>query len=459
MSQLWVPHDYQYETTDFIKANKRCGVWAPMGGGKTVCVLTALDHLQLVEDVFPALVMAPLRVARTVWGPEIEKWQHLNHLRYSIITGKPSERDRALSTEAEIYAINYDNLVWLAEEMGKDWPFKTVVSDEFTKLKGFRVRQGTKRGQALKPYAFDQIQRLIGLTGTPAPNGLKDLWGPTWFIDRGLRLGDSFSAFEDRWFQRGKDGYSLEPMEHAESEIHAKVHDIYITVKGLDVDKPIINQVFIDLPEKIRKIYKDMEKKKFAEIKEKGVGAANAAVKTSKLLQIANGAVYTGDSDKPEENGIWEDLHDEKIDALKSIIEEANGMPVLVAYNFKHDLKKLLKAFPQGRVLDAKPSTEADWNKGKIPILFAHPASAGHGLNLQYGSNIIAFFGVDWNLENFMQIIERIGPMRQKQAGFDRPVFVHLILARNTMDLGVYDRLTGKKSVQDALLDYMRRAA
>lgn len=357
MSQIFVPHDYQNETIDFIKANRRCGIWAPMGGGKTVCTLTALDQLDLVDDVWPALVLAPLRVARTVWGPEIVKWKHLNHLKASIITGTPKEREKALSDSAQVFAINYDNIVWLAEELGDDWPFKTVISDEFTKLKGFRIQQGTKRGRALKPYAFNQIQRFIGLTGTPAPNGLKDLWGPTWFLDQGERLGKSFAAFENRWFQRGRDGYSLEPMEHADSEIHERLHDIYITVKGLDVEEPIVNQVWVDLPDKVRKIYRDMEKKKFAEIAEKSVGAANAAVKTSKLLQIANGAVYTGDSDIPEENGIWEDLHDEKIDALKSIIEEANGMPVLVAYNFKHDLKKLLKAFPQGRVLDAKPST------------------------------------------------------------------------------------------------------
>lgn len=444
---------------NFIKENKRCGVWAPMGGGKTVCALTALDHLQLVEDVFPALVMAPLRVARTVWRPELEKWQHLNHLRASIVTGSPGERERALKVDAEIFCVNYDNLVWLVDLLGDDWPFRTVIADESTRLKGFRIKQGAKRGQALKKVAFKQVERFINLTGTPSPNGLKDLWGQTWFIDRGFRLGDSYSSFEDRWFQRGRDGYSFEPMDHAESEIHAKVHDVYITVKGLDVDEPIYNEVWVELPDHVRKIYNEMEKKKFAEIKEKGVGAANAAVKTSKLIQIANGAVYTGDSDKPEEKGQWEELHDAKIDALKSIIEEANGASVLVAYQFKHDLERLKKAFPKARVLDAKSSTVLDWNAGKIQTLLAHEMSAGHGLNLAEGGNILAFFGLSWNLEGFMQIIERIGPMRQKQLGLLRSVFVHLIMAKNTMDLPMYDRLLGKKSVQDVLLDYMRRAA
>lgn len=459
MAEIFVPHDYQLDIMNFIKSNKRCGVWAGMGTGKTVSTLTALDRLDLTEEIWPALVIAPLRVARTVWGPEIEKWKHLNHLRASIITGKEREREAALKVDAQLFAVNYDNLVWLVDELGDDWPFKTVISDEFTRLKGTRSKQGAKRGQALSKVAFSKVERLTGLTGTPSPNGLKDLWGQTWFIDHGLRLGSSYTAFENRWFQRGKDGYSITPMEHAEAEIHDKVHDVYITVKGLDVDEPIYNQIFVELPPAVRKIYRDMEKKKFAEIKDKGVGAANAAVKTGKLLQIANGAVYTGDSDIPEEKGIWEDLHNEKIDALKSVIEEANGAPVLVAYNYKHDLEKLKKAFSQGRVLDAKASTVLDWNAGKIPVLFAHPASAGHGLNLAQGGNILVFFGLDWNLELFMQIIERIGPMRQKQAKLDRPVFVHLIMAKNTMDLAVYERLIGKKSVQDVLLDYMRRAA
>jgi SNF2 family DNA or RNA helicase len=460
MSRLFVPHDYQYPIIDFIRENKRCGIWAPMGSGKSVSTLTALSQLDLVEDdIFPTLVLAPLRVARTVWGPECEKWDHLKYLRSSVITGTPKERDRALIADADIFSCNYDNLQWLVETLGKDWPFKTVIADELTKLKSFRLRQGSKRGRALGRVAWTKIVRFIGLTGTPAPNGLKDMWGQTWFIDKGERLGATYTAFEDRWFQRGRDGHSLEPMDHAEGEIHEKVHDIYITVKGLDVEEPIYNEVWVELPESVRKIYNEMEKKKFAEIKEKGVGAANAAVKTSKLLQIAGGAVYTGDSDKPEEKGQWEELHDAKIDALKSIIEEANGAPVLVAYQFKHDLERLKKAFPKARVLDAKPSTVLDWNAGKIGVLLAHEMSAGHGLNLAEGGNILAFFGLSWNLEGFMQIIERVGPMRQKQAGLIRSVFVHLIMAKNTMDLAVRERLIGKKSVQDVLLDYMRRAA
>lgn len=446
---------------DFLRQNRRGGVWCPMGGGKTVCTETILDQLDLVEDIYPVLVLATKRVARTVWGPELDKWEHLAHLRASIVLGSAAERERALAANAHYFCTNYDNLVWLSEVLGDDWPFKTVVADELTKLKSFRLRQGTKRGRALARYAFTKIDRFIGLTGTPSPNGLKDLWGQTWFLDQGVALGRTFTAFEHRWFRKKEDGYGLEPMEHTEKEIHARVRPLYITVKGLPVDEPIYREVYVDLPETLWPKYRSMKREMFTELRKDGKAtiAANGGVKTSKLRQIANGFMFTGDSDKPSEKDMWEDLHDEKIAALDSIIEEANGMPVLVAYHFKPDLAKLKKAFPQGRVLDDKQSTIDDWNAGKIPVLFAHPASAGHGLNLQWGSNIIAFFGLDWNLELYMQIIERIGPLRQKQAGLNRPVFVYHIVARGTIELDVLLRLRGKKSVQEVLMAAMERDA
>ncbi len=461
MSKLFLPHAYQIPMMDQMRYNARTGIWAPMGGGKTVCAQTVLDQLDLVEDIYPVLVLATKRVARTVWGPELQKWKHLNHLRASIVLGTAAERERALRASAEYFCTNYDNLVWLADELGDDWPFKTVIADELTKLKSFRLRQGTKRGKALAKYAHTKITRFIGLTGTPSPNGLKDLWGQTWFLDEGAALGRTYSSFEERWFQRKKDEYGLSPMEHTEREIHARIKHLYITVKGLPVDEPIYNEVYVDLPEKARASYKTMKKAAFAELRKDGKAtiASNGGVKTSKLRQIANGFMFTGDPEIPEEKRMWEDLHDEKIAALDSIIEEANGMPVLVAYNFQPDLEKLKKAFPHGRVLDDKQSTVDDWNAGRIPILFAHPASAGHGLNLQDGGNIIAFFGLDWNLELYQQIIERIGPLRQKQSGYDRPVFVYHIITRGTIELDVLERLRGKRSVQDILLAAMERDA
>ena len=422
-----------------------------MGSGKSVSTLTALDRLSLVEDVFPALILAPLRVARSTWPEEAKLWSHLSHLRVSVITGTPKQRERALAVEADIYCTNYDNLSWLRSALGDEWPFKTVVADEFTRLKSFRIRQGGSRARALGQVAHTHVSRFIGLTGTPAPNGVKDLWGQIWMLDQGERLGRTFSAFEQRWFRKGYDGYSLVPYDHTQQEVEDKLRDICLTVQGLQVDEPITSPVYVDLPPMARKVYDEMEKEMFAVLNEEGVEAANAAVRTQKCLQLANGALYIDDA------GNWEAAHDAKLDALESIIEEANGAPVLVAYNFKHDLERLRGRFRQGRVLDADPDTIRQWNAGRISLLFAHPKSAGHGLSLQHGGNIIAFYGVDWSLEEHMQIIERIGPMRQKQAGYDRPVFVYPILARNTVDDLVMERLTTKKSTQEVLLEAMKR--
>lgn len=430
---------------------RRSALWMPMGGGKTVTTLTALDSLSVVEDVFPALVLAPLRVARTTWPEEVKKWPHLAHLRVSVISGTPKQRERALAKEADIYCTNYDNLVWLRKELGEEWPFRTVVADEFTRLKSFRLRQGGSRARVLGQVAHSHVSRFIGLTGTPAPNGVKDLWGQIWFLDQGERLGRTFSAFEQRWFRKGYDGYSLVPYEHTQKEVEERLQDICLTVQGLQVDEPITSPVYVDLPPLARNVYDEMEKQLFTILNEEGVEAANAAVRTQKCLQLANGALYIDD------NGKWEEAHSAKLDALESIIEEANGAPVLVAYNFKHDLERLRGRFRHGRVLDANPDTIREWNEGRISILFAHPASAGHGLNLADGGNILAFYGVNWNLEEHMQIIERIGPMRQKQAGYDRPVLVYPILARNTVDDLVMDRLSTKKSVQEVLLEAMKR--
>ena len=445
------PHDYQEEAMAHLYKVRRSALWMPMGGGKTVTTLTALDNLSVVEDVFPVLVLAPLRVARSTWPDEVKKWPHLSHLRVSVITGTPKQRERALAVEADIYCTNYDNLVWLRKELGDAWPFKTVVADEFTRLKSFRIRQGGSRARALGQVAHTHVIRFIGLTGTPAPNGVKDLWGQIWFLDQGERLGRTFSAFEQRWFRKGYDGYSLIPYDHTQGEVEDKLRDICLTVQGLQVDEPITSPVYVDLPPMARRVYDEMEKELFTVLNDEGVEAANAAVRTQKCLQLANGALYVDD------NGNWEAAHDAKLDALESIIEEANGAPVLVAYNFKHDLERLRGRFRHGRVLDADPNTIREWNAGRISILFAHPASAGHGLNLADGGNILAFYGVNWNLEEHMQIIERIGPMRQKQAGYDRPVFVYPILARDTVDDLVMDRLTSKKSVQEILLEALKR--
>ena len=448
---------YQEQIVDHILQHPRTNLFVPMGAGKTVSVLTALDTLSLLDDVFPVLVVAPLRVARSTWPDEIAKWAHLKHLTVSVITGSITQRWKALDTDADIVCINYDNLVWLAEACGDRWPFKTIVADEATRLKGFRTRQGTQRAKALAKYAH-KTPRYIGLTGTPAANGLQDLWALAWFVDKGERLGLTFKAFTDRWFQTiaTTAGFTMiKPLAHAQREIEDKLKDICLSIdlsQHIDIREPVVNTIEVQLPVAARKIYDQMEREMFAELrKDKDIAAFSAAAKTMKCLQIANGAVYT------DETGAWEEIHQAKLDALESIVEEANGMPVLVAYHFKSDLARLQKRFRSGRVLDADPKTIRDWNAGKIPVLFAHPASAGHGLNLQDGSNILAFFSLNWNLEERLQIIERIGPARQAQSGHDRPVFIHNIIAKGTIDELVLQRVEGKRDVVDLIMEAMRR--
>lgn len=462
MSQPFTPRPYQTLITNHILNTPRCAVWAGMGMGKTTSTLNAIDSLLLCESD-PVLVLAPLRVARSTWPDEARKWNHLKNIHVMPVVGSEAERRMALKHDASIYTTNYENLPWLVEYYGERWPFKTVISDESTKLKGFRLRQGTKRAKALASVAHTKIKRFVELTGTPSPNGLADLWGQMWFLDAGVRLGRTFSGFNQRWFRPSHDGYGSIPMDHAQPEIQDKLRDLCITVDArdwFDLREPIVNNIYVDLPIKARQLYQDMEKKMFMEL-DGGheVEAFNAAARTNKCLQIANGAAYldaSTDGDAHRGAKEWKEIHDVKLQALDDIVEEAGGMPVLVAYNFKSDLARLRHAFPKGRALDANPQTITDWNDGKIPLLFAHPASAGHGLNLQDGGNILVFFGHDWNLEYRLQILERIGPTRQLQAGHDRPVFVHNIIARDTVDEMVIARVETKREVQDILLEAMK---
>jgi SNF2 family DNA or RNA helicase len=462
--KLYTPRPYQGLITSHIMDVARGAVFAGMGMGKTISTLTALDNLFLCGADHPVLILAPLRVARTTWPEEVRKWDHLRHVSVMPIVGSEAERRQALKYSASVYTTNYDQIPWLVEHFGKRWPFEHVVSDESTRLKGFRLKQGTKRARALAKVAHTHIKRFTNLTGTPAPNGLQDLWGQTWFLDAGQRLGRTYSGFRDRYFSTGYDGFSLVPTEHAQTAIQDSLRDICLTINSkdwFDLKEPIVNNIYIDLPPAARRLYDTMEKEFFIQL-ESGheIEAFNAAARTQKLLQIANGACYVDpltETDRDPRAKEWKELHNAKIEALEDIIEEASGTPVLVAYQFKSDLARLLKAFPRGRHLDKEPSTIRDWNAGKIPVLFAHPQSAGHGLNLQDGGNILAFFGFNWSLEDRLQIVERIGPVRQLQAGYDRNVFIHNIIARDTVDELVIARVETKREVQDILLDALRR--
>jgi len=457
--QDFTPRVYQHGIIDHILDTPRCGIWAGMGMGKSCATLTALDVLELVEPG-PALVIAPLRVASSTWPDEARKWKHLRNVEVSAVVGTPEERTAALRRPASIYTTNYEQLPWLVDKLGDKWPFKKIVADESTKLKGFRLRQGTQRARALAMVAHKYSSRFIELTGTPSPNGLQDLWGQAWFLDAGARLGRHYKSFLDRWFRServGNDPHAVrvEPLPFAREQIEDRLRDICMSLDArdyFDISEPIVNVIRVELPSKARALYRDMEREMFMRIGDSEVEAFNAASKTIKCLQLANGAVYTDDSCTN-----FSEVHDAKIQALDEVIEEAAGAPVLVAYHFKSDLSRLLRAFPKGRALDASPDTIRDWNNGHIPILFVHPASAGHGLNLQDGGNIIAFFGHWWNLEEYQQIIERIGPTRQAQAGHNRPVFIHHIVAAGTVDELVMARRESKREVQDLLLEAMKR--
>lgn len=450
----FVPREYQHLIIDHIIDLPRCAVYAGMGTGKSAATLSAISTLLLSEGG-PVLVVAPLRVARSTWPDEVRKWSTFRHMTIIPVIGSAKERAAALKYKADIYSTNFENLPWLIEHFGGDkWPFKIVVVDESTKLKGFRLRQGTARAKALARVAHTKVKRFIELTGTPAPNGLADLWGQAWFLDKGHRLGKTYDGFRQRWFEKSYDGHSISPKEYAQAQIQRALQDLCITIDAkdwFDLKEPIVTNIYVDLPAKARALYEDMEKRMFMELAGHEVEAFGAAARTVKTLQIASGAAYVGDEGKE-----WAVIHDAKLDALEDIVEESGGMPILVAYHFKSDLARLLKAFPQGRQLDADPKTIEDWNKGKIPLLFAHPASAGHGLNLQDGGNILVYFSHWWNLEERQQIFERIGPTRQLQAGHDRAMFCYNIIARDTTDELVIERVETKREVQDILLDAMK---
>ena len=458
MRQAWTPREYQRPIIDHQTDHKRQAVFAGMGMGKTVGTLTTMDHLFISgEATRPALVLAPVRVARSTWPDEAAKWEHLRAIEVQPVVGDLVERTRALrNTNANIFTTNYEQLPWLVKHFAdKPWPFGTVIADESTRLKGFRLRQGGARAQALAQVAHNKVDRFMELTGTPSPNGLKDLWGQVWFLDAGQRLGRTWTGFTERWFRPSHDGYGIDPLPFAQEQIQDRLRDLCLSLEAKDyfnLAEPIVNVIRVELPKKARALYDDMEKQMFMQLESHEVEAFGAAARTIKCLQLANGAAYVGES-----NTEFVEVHDAKLQALESIVEEAAGAPILVAYHFKSDLSRLARAFPAGRALDANPQTIRDWNAGRIPVLFAHPASAGHGLNLQDGGNIIAFFGHWWNLEEYQQIIERIGPTRQAQAGHDRPMFIHHIVATDTVDEMVMARRDSKAEVQDILMQAMKK--
>jgi hypothetical protein len=417
----------------------------------------------------PTLILGPMRVARDTWPEEVAKWEQFKHMRIVPLIGTPQRRVQLLQKYigcADIFTISYDMAPWLVEHFLARWPFRQVVADESDRLKGFREKKGGVslktsgsgnsglRAHQLGRVAHYMTDRWINLTGTPAPNGLKDLWGQTWYLDRGERLGRTHGAFMRRWFQRSWSGYGVDPLPFAKDQIHAALKDICLTVDPndyFDLEKPLVLPVKVKLPEKARKIYKQLEKELFAEFDDHEIDVFNAAALTNKCLQLANGAVYT----KYPEYAV---VHNEKIQALESIQAESGGTPLLVAYQFKSDKARILNAFPKAVDLATAAGMSA-FRSGNSPIGVAHPKSLGHGIDgLQTVTNILVRFGHDWNLGERMQMLERIGPMRQMQAGLNRVVRVYDIIAEDTVDEDVIAAHEAKRSAQDALLIAMKRS-
>ena len=457
----YTPRPYAQLAMDLMVREPRCALWAKPGMGKSVMTLTFLELLHnVMGESSPTLVLAPLRVARDTWSNEVDKWDHLRHGALTVvpILGSDVERRQALRKPGQIYTTNYENLPWLREQFKihqRAWPFGTVVCDESTKLKSFRLRQGGKRAQALAGVAHVDVRRWINLTGTPASNGLEDLWGQTWFLDRGQRLGRTFNAFRERFFQPVSNGAwtRWRPRPGAQEEIQERLADICLTLDPadwFDLSQPVTNVIEVILPAKARTQYRELERELFTMIAGSEVEALNAAAKTQKCLQLANGAVYT------DGTGAWAESHTEKLDALEELGEATGDEPLLVAYQFQSDRERLLARFSSAIDL-ATPAGLAQAKAGGGKFWLAHPASVGHGIDgLQRHCSTVVFFAQDWSLENHDQLIERVGPMRQLQAGLNRPVMVHYIVAKGTVDELVMARRSTKRSVQDLLMEHMK---
>jgi len=458
----------QYPMGDWILNHERCALWAGMGIGKSSATLFTFEAMRLFGTIAnaPTLVIGPMRVARDTWPEEARKWSQFSHLEIVPLVGSPKRRLELLKLDRPYFTISYDLLPWLVEHWLARWPYRQVVADESDHLKGFREKsKGTglaskksgasgKRAHQIGRVAHNLVQRWVNLTGTPTPNGLLDLWGQTWFLDRGERLGRTYTAYKERWFKPKWGGYGIEPMPHAFDQITGALRDICLTVDPkdyFDLKEPIVQTVKVTLPPAARKLYETLRKELFAEISEGvNIDAPSAQALLNKCMQLCNGAVYT------DREGNWSHVHDAKIEALESIAAESGGTPILVAYQFKSDRARLLTL--RGAVDIATPGGFDDFKAGRARFGIAHPRSMGHGVDgLQNASNILVRFGHNHDYGRRAQMLERIGPMRQHQAGFDRPVYVYDLVAANTIESAVISSNTHKGGLQGAVLEAMKR--
>lgn len=438
-------HNYQRHCVEFIKTNPASGLLLDMGLGKTVSTLTAINSLIYEEiEIDTVLVIAPKRVAESVWAQEIANWKHLSHLTISKVIGNERQRKTALAEKADIHIIGRDNVAWLCGQYGGGMlPFDMLVIDESSSFKSPK----SIRFKALRKVR-PSFKRVVLLTGTPAPNGLLDIWSQIYLLDRGERLGKTLTAYRESFFVPGKRNgaiifdYNLK--NEGEAEIHAKIADICISMKAkdyLELPERINNYVKIDMPKELKKKYEDFEREQVLEIfsTDTEITALNAASLSVKLLQFANGAIY-------DEDRNWHEVHKLKLEALDEIVENANGKPVLIAYTFKHDAERMLAKFKNARKLDGDADVVA-WNKGEVPIMILHPASAGHGLNLQAGGSIIVWFGQTWSLELYQQLNARLDRQGQTET-----VVINHLMVGGTLDEDVIKALHEKDLKQEGLL-------
>lgn len=439
---------YQRNAVDFALKNPRCAIWADPGMGKTRIVIALLERLRGVKGAVRALVVAPLAVAKYTWPDEVAKTSPLARCAYAAFPAAGGIR---------ITTVNYERLPQFLEPFNKEnWPFDIIIADEALRLKGFRTRQGGIRAKLLSNVAFNS-RRFVELTGFPAPNSLEDLWGQLWYLDRGKRLGESFYDYTMRWFiPSGYRNYNVSVRPGASEEIAKAVSDICFPIKAADhlqMPEQIETDIPVELPDVARKQYRAMERDYFLEFEGEEHYAATASAKSMKLLQMASGSLYT--HTEAGFTSTSQEIHREKINALRNLMNSFHE-PLIVAYWFNSDLERLGRAFPEGVAITGKNAIDR-WNAGEVRLLFLHPASAGHGLNLQHGGRAICWYTLPWDLDKYLQANERIGPARQAQIGRKAPVMVYRLVARKTIDEAVLDRLRTKETVQEALKRYVAK--
>lgn len=445
------PHNYQTFATEYIENHKIAAILLDMGLGKTSITLTTINNLLFDSfDVHRVLVIAPLRVARNTWSAEMDKWEHLSDLIYSIVVGTEKERLSALSTKADIYIINRENVQWLIESSGIPFDFDMVIVDELSSFKNHQAKR-FKAFMKVRP----SVQRIVGLTGTPSCNGLMDLFAEFKLLDMGERLGRFIGQFRTAYFKpdrmNGPIVYSYKPLPGAEEQIYKKISDITISMKAVDhlkMPELVSSEYAVYLSDEEKERYEEMKRDLVLSLPDGEITAANAASLSGKLTQMANGAVYSDDE------GIVH-IHDRKLDAFEDIIEAANGKPILVAYWYKHDYDRIIKRLSEIGTAYQKLDTDASirkWNEGKLPVALIHPASAGHGLNLQSGGSTLVWFGLTWSLELYQQTIARL--WRQGQTS--NIVSVLHLTAKGTIDERIMRALSLKENTQTALIDAVK---